>query len=324
MCVKDRVEQYLQKAISLRASDMFFLPKDKQYEFSCRLASKIVVLEKIDQAAGIEIINYLKYQAQMDITEHRRPQVGSWEYLFNENNYYLRLSSLGDFLDLESVVIRIIYQLSESNYFFKNQLTKIQNLAINRGLIITSGPTGSGKTTTMYELARKISQQKLVMTIEDPVEIKEASFLQTQVNLEAEISYETLLKAALRHRPDILIIGEIRDQITAKLAVNAALSGHLVLATVHAKSSLQTIARLAGLGIKQHELANCLTAVTYQRLIPSRNGLCALLDIAEGEILKANLLTGIQNNFVSWQENLTKLRETGVISNETFAQFKNG
>src|SRR5699024_1426831 len=107
---------------------------------------------------------------------------------------------------------------------------------------------------------------KVVMTIEDPVEIHESSFLQAQVNNEAGIDYLNLLKAALRHRRDILIIGEIRDQGTARVAADAALSGHLVFATVHATSTWQTISRLAGLGIRCDELTNRLTSGSYQRL----------------------------------------------------------
>ncbi len=111
-------------------------------------------------------------------------------------------------------------------------------------------------------------------------------FLQAQVNNEAGIDYQNLLKAALRHRPDILIIGEIRDQGTARLAVDAALSGHLVFATVHAKSTLQTISRLEGLGIRFDELTNCLTAVSYQRLLVSQGKLKCLMDIAADSLLK--------------------------------------
>lgn len=110
--------------------------------------------------------------------------------------------------------------------------------------------------------------------------------MQAQVNNEAGIDYQNLLKAALRHRPDILIIGEIRDQGTARLAVDAALSGHLVFATVHAKSTLQTISRLEGLGIRFDELTNCLTAVSYQRLLVSQGKLKCLMDIAADSLLK--------------------------------------
>ena len=139
----------------------------------------------------------------------------------------------------------------------------------------------------MYELARLAGKNKIVMTIEDPVEVWQPEFLQTQVNIIAGITYPDLLKAALRHRPDILIIGEIRDTDTARISINAALSGHLVFATVHAKTALQTISRLEGLGITRDELENCLTAVSYQRLLPIENkdSLGCLMDVDYGERL---------------------------------------
>jgi Type II secretory pathway, ATPase PulE/Tfp pilus assembly pathway, ATPase PilB len=121
----------------------------------------------------------------------------------------------------------LIYGEKNNNYFLPEQFNLIKKLTNQRGLIVTSGPTGSGKTSTMYELAQVIGKNKVVMTIEDPVEVWNPDFLQTQVNLIAGITYPDLLKAALRHRPDILIIGEIRDQETAKISINAALSGHL-------------------------------------------------------------------------------------------------
>lgn len=119
---------------------------------------------------------FFKYSAQMDIAEHRRPQVGAMTYENEGHEYFLRLSSLGDFSDQESLVIRVIYGIDHSQYFIPEQLGTIEKLAKSRGLIITSGPTGSGKTTTMYEIAKKMSQNKVVMTIEDPVEIHESSF----------------------------------------------------------------------------------------------------------------------------------------------------
>ena len=133
-----------------------------------------------------------------------------------------------------------------------------------------------------------------------------------------------MLKAALRHRPDILIIGEIRDQGTARLAIDAALSGHLVFATAHAKSTLQTISRLESLGIKNDELSNCLTAVSYQRLLPSSIGIQCLMDIAEGELLNQELQQSVRSDFVNWQENMQLLREGGKIDAEVYEQFKEG
>lgn len=262
MQVKEVINELLVSAIQCKASDIFFFPKKEKVEVAFRTNKGAVSQQSYSLAEGQEIINFFKYSAQMDIAEHRRPQVGSMIYNHEKQEYYLRLSSLGDFSDQESLVIRIIYGIENSKYFLNDQFEELKALAIHRGLIVTSGPTGSGKTTTMYEVAKSMSDHKVVMTIEDPVEVYESTFLQSQVNNEAGIDYQSLLKAALRHRPDILIIGEIRDQGTARLAVDAALSGHLVLATVHAKSTFQTISRLEGLGIRSDELENCLTAIS--------------------------------------------------------------
>lgn len=316
--------QIIEDAIKVQASDIFLMPKREGYLLSYRQIEGLREKERLSLKQGKELINFFKYAAQMDISEHRRPQVGAMTYSFEDAEYYLRFSSLGDFDDQESLVIRVIYKVNQSQYFLPDQLAELKELAKRRGLIISSGPTGSGKTTTMYELAKQIGQGKVVMTIEDPVEIHESSFLQAQVNNEAGIDYVSLLKAALRHRPDILIIGEIRDRGTARLAVDAALSGHLVFATVHAKSTLQTISRLEGLGITNDELANCLTAVSYQRLISSRQGLSCLLDVASKEILQKSISAKTRADFVSWQANLEELRKRGEIDDAAYLDFQAG
>ena len=273
------------------------------------------------------MINYFKFIAQMDVSEHRRPQVGS--YIFKNNKQsqvvFLRFSVLGEFSGKESLVIRLINSIQNNRYFFIEQVDLLTAAAIKRGLILTSGPTGSGKNSTMYYLAKKLAHQKVVMTIEDPVEVFEPEFLQTQINLEAGIDYESLLKAALRQRPDILIIGEIRDKVTARLAVDAALSGHLVLATVHARSTLQTIARLKGLGIDSVELANCLNCVSYQRLIQTIDGeIACLLDIASGETLHKEINKSKTGDFINWRENLAELLKEERISGDSFTSFQEG
>lgn len=325
MKIKNIVSSYLQVAIKKRASDLFLTPAPNGWLIKLRVVDHCEILTQLSPPTAAAIINYFKFAAQMDIAEHRRPQVGSFTYHAEKQDYYLRLSSVGNFADKESLVIRIIYGLASSQYYFPNQLQKLLTLSQKRGLIITSGPTGSGKTTTMYELAAQLASDKVVMTIEDPVEIYLPQFLQTQVNLEARISYQELLKAALRQRPDILIIGEIRDAETAKLAIAAALSGHLVLATVHAKSSLQTVSRLLGLGVSQSELYNCLTAVSYQRLIPNAQGqLACLLDIASNEILQEKLTNSTFHDFVDWHDNLRVLKENGTINHETYTNYFQG
>ena len=324
MKIKEAVNSLIEDAINKHSSDIFFLMRGVNLVVRFRTIMGIENQAEYSIKEGKEMINFLKFAAQMDIAEHRRPQVGAFEYDFKGQIYYLRLSSIGDFNDHESLVIRIIYQISTGKYFFDEQIENLKTLAQRRGLIVTSGPTGSGKTTTMYNLAKMIGQNQMVMTIEDPVEIHEISFLQTQVNMTAEITYSKLLEAALRHRPDILIIGEIRNAITARLAVDAALSGHLVFATVHAKSTLQTISRLESLNINAADLYNCLTAVSYQRLLPTNTGFACLMDIDSGHQLQADISKHKRGDYVSWHQNLVKLKERKRISEQVFEQFQAG
>lgn len=324
MKIKEIINELLTSAITHKVSDIFFFPKREQLVMQFRTHQDVITRKVFSLSEGQEIVNFLKYSAQMDIAEHRRPQVGAMVYPIDQKEYHLRLSSLGDFSDQESLVVRIIYSIDQSKYFFPEQLDQLKKLAAYRGLIVTSGPTGSGKTTTMYGIAKSMSKNKVVMTIEDPVEVYEPSFLQSQVNNEAGIDYQSLLKASLRHRPDILIIGEIRDQGTARLAVDAALSGHLVFATVHAKNTLQTISRLEGLEIKRDELANCLTAVSYQRLLPTELGMQCLMDVASGQIVLHELHQNVRGSFINWQKNMQLLQEGGMIDAEVYEQFKEG
>ncbi|MDO4912085.1 MAG: competence type IV pilus ATPase ComGA [Lactobacillus sp.] len=316
MNVKNEINQLLAQVISKGASDLFFLPKKQQYLVLCREKDQLVNIAEYQIQEGVELINYLKFQSQMDIAEHRRPQVGAMSY----QEHFLRLSSVGNFQDQESLVLRILYGIDQSKFYFEDDLTRINDLSKRRGLILTSGPTGSGKTTTMYKIAKSFAKHKMVMTIEDPVEIVDQDFLQTQVNLNAGNSYSCLLKSALRHRPDVLIIGEIRDSATAKAAIDAALSGHLVLATVHAKNTFQTITRIEAMGIERTDLLNCLTAVSYQRLIAGK----CLMDIASGAGLASAILNPEKRGFNCWQEKLQDLKERGLVTDELYEQYKEG
>ena len=226
------------------------------------------VYQTISREYGQQLISRFKYLGSMDVGEKRKAQLGAITYLVNEESQRLRLSTVGDYRGQESLVIRFLHPLTTDTYtsFYPEDLPLLeQTVQQHAGLYLFSGPTGSGKTTLMYQLARQFKGQ--VITIEDPVEIEEPRFLQLQTNEKIQQTYDQLIKLSLRHRPDLLIIGEIRDRVTAQAAVRAALTGHTVFATVHGKSVSATKARLYDLLGETSEVDSCLNAVFYQQLL---------------------------------------------------------
>ncbi|WP_057897011.1 competence type IV pilus ATPase ComGA [Liquorilactobacillus oeni] len=322
--VTKSLNELLKIAIEKEASDIFFMPKENCYLIKLNIAGELKFLKKIEKISGVQMINNLKYRANMMLSEHRRPQTGAMEIA---EQIYGRLSSVGDFLGRESLVIRLIYQKkTEGMFFFQEQFENVVNNLQKKGLILFSGPVGSGKTTTMYHVARQLKKQ--VMCIEDPVEINEPSFLQLQVNEKAQMTYAELIKSALRHRPDVFIIGEIRDKETATSVINAALSGHLVISTVHAANVNGVIRRMLALGAHFEDLNQTLNLICYQRLLPTVQG--------ESKVLFDQLffdtpdtLDFIKNNgsnkmTMNWRMRLEKCLENQWITQQTFVKYLEG
>lgn len=185
---------------------------------------------------------------------------------------------------------------------------------------------GAGKTTTMYQLARQLLPKQVVLTIEDPVEIDHPGFIQLQVNELAGMDYESLLKLGLSHRPDVFIIGEIRDSQTAAMSVQAALSGHLVLGTIHARNAYGVVSRLQQLGIDSYYLQQVLTAVSYQRLIPLVNGQQAVLCDLLNRHQFSDLFSGTKKGEMSdeWAKDLQQAVENVKITENTARQYQQG
>ncbi|MCD7119259.1 Flp pilus assembly complex ATPase component TadA [Limosilactobacillus agrestis] len=321
-------EEELTGIIRKQPSDLYILPHDRYYQLSLAIKGTLSPFKQVTYDYGQHFISYLKYCANMAVSEHRRPQLGAFKFTYSHQKINLRLSSVGDYQGRESLVIRFIYPLNELNFNFlvPNQWRILQEYRHQRGLILFAGPMGAGKTTTMYQLAQQLIPKQIVLTIEDPVEIDHPDFIQLQVNELAGMDYESLLKLGLRHRPDVFIIGEIRDSQTAAMAIQAALSGHLVLGTIHARNAYGVVARLQQLGIDSYYLKQGLTAVSYQRLIPLVNGeqaiLCDLLDRHQF----SNLLSGIKQGGVSddWTKSLQQAVENGKITENTARQYRQG
>ena len=266
-------DRVVSEAVKFKASDIHIVPQRKQTKFYYRIHNRLFLEGSYQRDRAERLISHFKFMAGMDIGEKRRPQSGALTMFVSNKWIGLRLSTLPT-PHSESLVIRIIpglqtLPIEEISLFPNMSTTLISMLKHSHGLILTVGPTGSGKTTTLYSMLHhaKNTINRNIITLEDPVEHQSDDAIQVQINEKAGISYSVGLKAALRHDPDIIMIGEIRDTETAKIAVRAALTGHLILSTMHASDVLGAVRRLIEFGIDKEEAKQTLLAVTSQRLL---------------------------------------------------------
>ena len=215
--------------------------------------------------------------ARMNIAENRRPQDGTFSINYKDCSYDFRINTL-PVSGKEKVCIRILapaVSLSSTDKEIKlvgasqADIDKIKQIvSCPNGIILTSGPTGSGKTTTLYSVLKSLNDETVnITTIEDPVEIKLEGINQSQINAKAGITFASCMRAILRQDPDIILVGEIRDYETLEIAISAALTGHLVLSTVHTNSAAATVTRMIEMGAKDYLVSSTLSGVIAQRLI---------------------------------------------------------
>ena len=351
MKIESFANHILLSAKEVGTSDIHILPEKDQFGIYFRLNGRMAHQYKVDEEEGKRLISYFKYSANMDVGERRRPQSGSLVYKGEgEFKQDLRLSTLTNYHSQESLVIRLLETQEnisqEKSTFLRDELERIERLIhYKSGLVLFSGPVNSGKTTTMYQLVRnRMKKTKIqVIAIEDPVEIEEESFLQIQVNEKSGNTYEASLKASLRHHPDVIIVGEIRDEETAKMAIRGALTGHLIIASVHAKNAEGVLMRMHELGISYEMLSQTLIAVIFQKLLPIYCGLCegdcnlyceaypvnrkraALYDILDSSKITALALSdkkGVEEKRVGdFNSLLEKVYIYGFISEDTYNQY---
>ncbi len=276
--VQRLAKELIAQAVHSEAQDIYLIPRKECYDCILRVGDKRQKFATYPLDKGKQLISHFKFLAGMNVGEQRRSQLGSCDYHWDgKKAVSLRLSSVGDYRSLESLVLRILYDGERSLKFWYSGFERVEDIIAGRGLYLFSGPVGSGKTTLMYQLAKEHFTNQQMLTIEDPVEIKQEDMLQLQLNDSIGMTYDSLIKLSLRHRPDLLIIGEIRDSETARAVIRASLTGATVFSTIHAKSIPGVYARLLELGVSPQELANCLQGIIYQRLIAGGG----LIDVAD-------------------------------------------
>jgi general secretion pathway protein E len=267
------VNELVRLAVAQRASDIHLEPKHDMMQVRLRVDGSLVDVQPIALTVAANVVSRVKVLAKMDISERRLPQDGQIAIDFDGGKrVHLRASTFPSSQG-EKLVLRVLSG---------QELTSFERLGIEpagqatlrevvgrpQGFVVTSGPTGAGKTSTLYALLQLIDPRDVnVVTLEDPIEIELYGVTQGQVNTRTGFTFAAGLRAILRQDPDIILVGEMRDSETAGIAMQAALTGHLVLSTLHTSDTVETIVRLVDLGVEPWIVANALSAVMAQRLV---------------------------------------------------------
>ncbi len=267
------VDSIIGEAISLKSSDIHFEPMEKEIRVRLRIDGKLIEQSTLPIESLSEIVTRIKVLSELDITKKLLPQDGKLKFNYNNLLYDIRVSIIPTVLG-EKIALRI---LTLSNNLFtiddlklgidsKNNILKLVDSS--SGLILVAGPTGSGKSTSLQAFLNKnLERNENIITVEDPVEYSIPKITQVQVNTEAGLDFAVCLRTILRQDPNIIMVGEIRDCETAKIACRAAITGHLVYSTLHTNSSIGVINRLKDMGIDNYLLVDALKGVISQRLV---------------------------------------------------------
>ena len=292
------VNQIISQAVESRASDIHIDPFENHLRIRYRYDGVLHEVEAPPRRLQPAVVSRIKIMASLDIAERRLPQDGRIKLVVRGQEVDLRVSTIPS-LHGESVVLRILDRSAVSLDFDRLGLDGeirqrlLGQLQLPNGIILVTGPTGSGKTTTLYtSLTHLNSVDRNIVTVEDPIEYQLSGITQMQVKPQIGLNFASLLRSILRHDPDIIMIGEIRDLETAQIAVQAALTGHLVLSTLHTNSAASTIARLRDMGLEDYLLTATLNGIMAQRLIRRLCPNCKRPHKVEPELAARYGLTG--------------------------------
>ena len=266
-------ENIIFKAIDDNASDIHFEPQDGWVDVRYRINGSLILIIKIKNEEYIKILSKIKLMSDMDIAEKRKPQDGKAIIEYKNKRYDLRVSII-PVINGEKIVIRVLY-MDNSAYTFESlgfTDEKIETLkkiiSVKNGIVIVCGPTGSGKSSTLYTILKELDSRTLnITTLEDPIEIQMPNINQMNLNRKLGITFASGLRSILRQDPDVIMIGEIRDEETAQISVSSSITGHKVYSTIHCKSPKEVFMRLENMGVKPYLIREGLVGIISQRLV---------------------------------------------------------
>lgn len=267
------VNHLFARALDLNASDIHFEPNETSLDVRCRVDGIMTRIERLPVKIHTAVASRLKLMARMDIGEKRLPQDGRIDYQIGNKQLDMRVSTLPG-VHGESVVLRILDRSDtavplQQLGMPKDILRQYENIITQpHGMVLITGPTGSGKTTTLYATLEKINSEKQkIITVEDPVEYQLEGITQIQANASIGLSFAAGLRSIVRQDPDVLMVGEIRDHETAEIAIESALTGHLVFSTLHTNDAAGAVTRLQDMGVEGYLISSSLLAIQAQRLV---------------------------------------------------------
>jgi general secretion pathway protein E len=316
------VDYLLNYAFEQRASDLHLEPRAKDAVIRFRIDGILHDIETLPLPVHGAVVSRIKVLAGMNIAERRRPQDGRIKTQRAEREVELRVSSMATAFG-EKIVVRVfdpsilMTNLQDLGFTTGERERFEKWITCPNGLILVTGPTGSGKTTTLYSTLRYLSGPELnITTVEDPIEMIDARFCQVQVNAQIDVTFSNALRTILRQDPDIIMVGEIRDADTANMAVQAALTGHLVFSTLHTRNAAGAVTRLVELGVEPFLLSSVLRGVVAQRLIRHICTRCAVEGtLNPDQVAALGIKVPVERRerlIVRWGEGCVDCRQTGL------------
>jgi type IV pilus assembly protein PilB len=294
------INSIIEQAVEMRASDIHIEPWDSDIKIRFRIDGDLTEIMKLSINSLSVLVTRIKIMGRMDIAEKRIPQDGRVEAKVNGKEIDMRISSIPTVYG-EKIVLRLLdrsnFMFTKTELGFKEENLKIFDKILQQpyGMILVTGPTGSGKTTTLYAILKELNKvEKNIITIEDPVEYKLAGINQVQINPRAGLSFANGLRSILRQDPDIIMVGEIRDSETAQISIRAAITGHLVLSTLHTNDSPSSIVRLLDMGVEPYLVSSAVIGVVSQRLVKE---LCPFCKVPYEANISEKYLLGVNGNY---------------------------